>query len=816
MPVTGKLSDNKSRKVTPPSPSYMSNDQFGMHDTWTRSWPPQLTRLLFAASYLAELRSNRVARPGGARPQPAGARPAPSRTSTHRSSIHRSSNGRFSPDAVSQADSLNSQVPSVAAGSMTSRYSTTSRRARDSLPASGSTPLKPGEVVPSATYIERGQRWMEKEEVSSLRDAMDEMDLRKSTKGTPTPQDNPDDETRIYTAALDEAAELVWKHQHGKTSPPPDAPYRYRPPHLKKNSYALARTASVGDGSVGKQGTRSFSDSSTDSEGRPSLDQSQSGEQSSRKTKTYGSVGSRSGQLSEQRRHGSLKRNISGEVERPFSGDQIWEEPESSPEKGGVPSGRASPEKLSSRPQNPTNRVRFEPVEEEESVKNKRLERVEIYRNPPTRSRNAQYTTNSVSQTPAPVDDTVETKDGKEIRSEDIRAATSMRLKDRSPNLPEPTAVSDSPGRPIVSFDASWKAPDESTDITPDRSIPAASSSSFQPKAKPMEIPSIVVAEESAPMSSSANIPSISVAGPDDEPRGSIPSINVPTINIPTIAVDEAPGGSSVPAIVTPDDKPSSSARPLPTPRATGPPRRAQRPRGHWSPAPGSTGRVNAICHECDYPIEGRFVALAGGSERFHPQCFSCYSCGTGLEAMEISPEPLKMRHERLERIRRRTAGEILDEIPGMTMAEDGDERLRFFCHLDWHELFAPRCKHCHTPILGEHIVALGEHWHYGHFFCAECGDPFEHGMTHIEKDGYAWCINCQTRRTERRAPKCKKCKTAVIGQYIQALGGEWHEACFRCAECQGGFDDGQIFPKEVDGMFVVLCTGCRSMELKA
>ncbi|KAG8410199.1 hypothetical protein J3459_017307 [Metarhizium acridum] len=183
---------------------------------------------------------------------------------------------------------------------------------------------------------------------------------------------------------------------------------------------------------------------------------------------------------------------------------------------------------------------------------------------------------------------------------------------------------------------------------------------------------------------------------------------------------------------------------------------------------------------------------------------------------MEISPEPELQRKARLERIRRREAGEILDEVPGMTMEEDGDERLRFYCHLDWHELFAPRCKHCRTPILGEHIVALGEHWHYGHFFCAECGDPFEHGMTHIEKDGYAWCIKCQTKRTERRAPKCKMCKKAVIGQYIQALGDEWHEHCFRCAQCEGGFVDGQIFTKEVKGVMVVLCTDCRTRDLKA
>src|SRR5258707_422531 len=38
-------------------------------------------------------------------------------------------------------------------------------------------PLKPSDVVPTATYFERGQRWMEKEEAVSLREAMEDMSL---------------------------------------------------------------------------------------------------------------------------------------------------------------------------------------------------------------------------------------------------------------------------------------------------------------------------------------------------------------------------------------------------------------------------------------------------------------------------------------------------------------------------------------------------------------------------------------------------------------------------------------------------------------
>jgi len=58
-------------------------------------------------------------------------------------------------------------------------------------------------------------------------------------------------------------------------------------------------------------------------------------------------------------------------------------------------------------------------------------------------------------------------------------------------------------------------------------------------------------------------------------------------------------------------------------------------------------------------------------------------------------------------------------------MAEDDgwDDAKRFYCHLDYHEKFSPRCKSCKTPIEGEVIVALGAEWHVGHFFCAECGD---------------------------------------------------------------------------------------------
>ncbi|KAK3337368.1 hypothetical protein B0T19DRAFT_70761 [Cercophora scortea] len=864
--VRGKAKEpGSTRKVTPPSPSYMSSDQF--------------------ASYLADLRNNRINRPGGARPLPSpstasqetlplsrAAPPAHQRTQSDVSSAPENQASRPSisstrPSISASRPSISSNRPSFPPGrpslsaSVSSRYSTATH-GRDYYPDRPVQPLKPSEIVPTATYIERGQRWMEKEEVVSLRQAMDDMDLKDQPKQEDESADTESpEEKRIFNAALDEAAELVWRHQNPGKVPQPGAAYRYNS-HLRKNSYAHARTASAGiyGGDVAPTGlardptSRSVSCSSTESDGaggstksrssfassRPAYGAGETGRSSTERprdaspVKSYGAIsGNGSSAVQSGRRRSSLKRNISGEVQKPFSGDQIWEEPDSVTPRGSEMSlqgGNNNTQPLRAKPKNPLNRVQFAPempsvADASPPPQPKVVSKYEIYRNPPSQSRNPQYTSNPVQRSDEPPveREPVPRIHGMEVRSEDIRQATSMRLKDRSPKLPTPSAVSDTPGRPIVSFDKNWKPQEEATDHTSEESRSGKAGSRSAPLVPVISFSNHVSGPASSPSRRpQPTPPSIQVDGP------SIPSIQVSgsAPSIPSIVFpdDDADDGPSIPIIATPDQGAGGgggSRRPLPTPQPGAPRvRQQQRPHSHWSPAPNSAGsRATARCHECGHFIQGRFVSLAGSSERFHPQCFTCYSCGTSLEALEISIEPDAHRAARLERIARRQTGEILPEVPGETMAEDGDARLRLYCHLDWHELFAPRCKHCKTPIMGEHVVALGSQWHFGHFFCAECGDPFERGMTHIEKDGYAWCLSCQTKRTERRAPKCRRCKKAVIGQYVQALGGEWHEECFRCASCNGGFNDGQIFPRDGrggPGDAVVLCTWCMEKELKA
>jgi hypothetical protein len=807
-----------------------------------------------------------VARPSGARPQPPNTRngsdKAPYTTLADEPAVTSPTGAPRSMSSLSHRRAQSSLSAYSSVNSRTDRWSVqnqdTGSSAKDGLQDTARAPLKPSEVVPSATYIERGQRWMEKEEAVALREAMEDMDLMQ------------EEEMRIRAAAQADASELVWQHQHPEDAVKPDAPYRYKD-HLKKNSYAHARTQSVGRyggfvmaTGLARDSPRSVSGGSSNSGGghsqrgrvssgspeysepplkpdsdidtRGSLDYSREASQQVSLRKSYGDISNSGKAHGSWRRRSSAKRNISGEIAGSFTGEQIWEEPEQdNTMRGHRVEEQGLPAPLRIKPRNPLNRVQFAQdvilrTTSTPPEATKKLSASEIHRNPPSQTRNPTYTSNvpptpkfAVPKQSSERETKLEgpMKDGLEIRSDEIRQATSMRLKDRSPKLPTPTAVSSKLGRPIVSFDKDWKP--KEADVKPDeRKGPIYSNTCADSQKESLSTSSDSQSfSASIPTINFHNTPPISVNGgfsisrPSSKSPASMstnPSINIP--ETPTISIPVSSEGE--PSGIRPS---TNSQRPLPDPKkaAGHPPRNNSAgpfTRGHWSPAAGK--RATATCHQCQLPIEGRVVALRGAPERFHPQCFICFTCGTGLEALEISPEPPAKRDERLDRIRRRACGEELPEGEGQTMADDGDERVRFYCHLDWHENFAPRCKHCKTSIIGEHTVALGEHWHFGHFFCAECGDPFEKGMSHIEKDGYAWCLRCQTMRTERQAPKCKKCRQPVIGEVVQAMGGEWHERCFRCATCKGGFHDGSFFPKGLGDETVVVCTRCMEMELKA
>jgi LIM domain len=562
-------------------------------------------------------------------------------------------------------------------------------------------------VAPSTVYRESGSRWMERQEARSLRDALQEMDLQ--------------DEERLHAAAQDEATNLVWEHQNpGSALKNPNAAYRnpdlnggsnrFRQ-HLEKGSHARSQSMG-GYADIPSKHRKSLSGSSQEETASHDSSSGASSIKESLRKKGRVNFALPEDGSSGPREAVSRARTVSSESSKGIfrnPEDSIYEEPESSTQTVRPSSSTDTRSALKVKPRNslppqssaPPSRFSRSPFDRKHA-------KVDIHKNPPTQTRNPLYTTNT--RTPParePKKDTeIPTKDGIEIRSDDIRAATSMKLKDRSENLPMPTAVSDRPGQPIVSFDPTWRSLEEKSRDTP---------------------PAINIVNAGA-------IPTINLP---DEPQEEVPSIAVSAPKEQPVVSE--PVSESV----------ASRRRKFDNPKTMKP-----TSQGKWYSPFTRTGVPTATCTNCTLPIEGRVVTAAGS--RFHPECFSCYHCGTGLECVAFYQEPEAKREERLSQ-----AQPDDDEAHG----------LRFYCHLDFHELFSPRCKSCKTPIEGEVIVACGAEWHAGHFFCAECGDVSSFSHYHV----YTHPTNCCRSHSIKKPHSSKK--TASPGVCAATLAAQPRDA---------------------------------------
>ncbi len=788
-----------------------------MVSTHTLVYLLQTAYTIIVVDYLSTLRSNRPARPVGSRPLPSKATTTPAPTRNLSPPRTESAPGLRPQDresikalpaiddpprcASSQSFHQSDGPPPQLDASVRSRAAVGRPLAAE--PGQNSYSIRGRKVSPTAVieppvrslsgnYRESGARWIERQEAISLREALKEMDHQT-------------DEKKLHAAAQDEAADLVWRHRNPNAAEQEkNAAYanpdihregRHRfTAHLQKGAYSRSKLSTHVEvkgalptsGSFGSSSGSSNHSSRGKNSGGTSCTQLIGNEQNARSERSQDAsspksmaVGTNESTDNFSRRKSSGQRKTShGSSKGGFLhlNNQIYEDP------GRLPSQNKSttiplsttPEPLRSTNRNPQLRgSRPLPgrIARSGEEKNKLVDRFEIQKNSPSQSRSAGYTRNTI---PPSIDlipevGTPPSKNGMEIRGEDIRAATSMKLKDRSPKLPLPTAVSDRPGRPIVSFDVGWK---------PDNVPKEDSREAERPGPRPnATAPAMTV---SAPV-----VPTISVSGLEESSSS-------------TIAIPEE---DSIPAITVSTDEPASrtmtapipTSRPLPQPSKTMPgklPTAKTSSRLPWL-GPSSRGGIpTATCANCALPISGRVVTASGAGPsstslkaRFHPECFTCHHCSTALECVAFYPEPGDKRLKRLE--------------AGGSSDNDVESELRFYCHLDFHEFFSPRCRSCKTPIEGEVIVAAGAEWHVGHFFCSECGDPFDSNTPFVEKDNYAYCVSCHTRRTSAR---CRSCKKQILDETtVQALGGQWHADCFNCFECGGGFgDDGRFFVRDV------------------
>ncbi|CEP11640.1 hypothetical protein [Parasitella parasitica] len=217
-------------------------------------------------------------------------------------------------------------------------------------------------------------------------------------------------------------------------------------------------------------------------------------------------------------------------------------------------------------------------------------------------------------------------------------------------------------------------------------------------------------------------IPSISAPGySDDEDEDNICKNNTPLPVIPTICV---PGDFS-------DDE-----------------KQAQQKKPMKNSILYNSMYCGVRCGGCEEPLSGQAITTTG--KHWHPRCFKCQACRQNLEHIAFYEK---------------------DSLP--------------YCALDYHELFSPRCDFCKTPIEEHSISALGKTYHPGHFFCRECGKPFDEETNFLEHEGHAYC---EADYYKQFGKPCKGCEEIITGDFLVALGGEWHKECFVCVDCGSTF----------------------------
>lgn len=91
-------------------------------------------------------------------------------------------------------------------------------------------------------------------------------------------------------------------------------------------------------------------------------------------------------------------------------------------------------------------------------------------------------------------------------------------------------------------------------------------------------------------------------------------------------------------------------------------------------------------------------------------------------------------------------------------------------------------CGKCKAAIKGRTLNALGKSWHPEHFACQVCQKPITN-TTFNEREGQPVCPPCYA---QKYCEKCYHCKQPIVGKVIKAMNHSYHEDHFMCAgPCQ-------------------------------
>lgn len=163
--------------------------------------------------------------------------------------------------------------------------------------------------------------------------------------------------------------------------------------------------------------------------------------------------------------------------------------------------------------------------------------------------------------------------------------------------------------------------------------------------------------------------------------------------------------------------------------------------------ASGAGGRSRGLCYHCRQPIYDDCMQVLGRT--YHPEHFMCGSCNNPLGTGNFY------------------------ELAGQA-----------HCQRCYQLQFCPKCAHCNQAITDRCVTALDKKWHVHCFVCTQCTSPFNSG-NFFERDGRPYCDKCFH---QVFAPRCRSCNLPVLGDCVNALGAQWHPEHFNCQFCRRAF----------------------------
>ncbi|KAJ3277886.1 LIM and senescent cell antigen-like-containing domain protein 2 [Borealophlyctis nickersoniae] len=163
-------------------------------------------------------------------------------------------------------------------------------------------------------------------------------------------------------------------------------------------------------------------------------------------------------------------------------------------------------------------------------------------------------------------------------------------------------------------------------------------------------------------------------------------------------------------------------------------------------------------CERCKKPIPSTQLLRLHG-QKFHAHHFTCPAC-------------------------KQTLTPACKEYEG-----------KLYCLPDFEKITTRVCFACRRPIQGRSVTAMGKQYHPEHFVCSRCEKPFERSI-YWEYEGKPYC---EFHYHELTGDVCGHCHDPVTGKVVTALGRKWCELHFICMGCHGSLSEGKAQFLEVD-----------------